>query len=140
MERRDFLNKCGTLCAVGIGGAMLVNLAACKSPEFTASAMDGNRIKVMKSDFPAEKSFIVVKNPTGDAPIYIHRTGENYMAILLHCTHRGCTVNAGADELKCPCHGSRYSTDGQVIKGPAQKPLKSYPVDTDQVALYITVV
>ena len=43
------------------------------------------------------------------------------------CTHEGCTITgATATEYVCPCHGSRYSRNGQVQMGPARSNLRQY--------------
>jgi len=43
------------------------------------------------------------------------------------CPHRGCIVrwNSFEKSWDCPCHGSRYKSDGTVINGPSLEDLKA---------------
>lgn len=49
------------------------------------------------------------------------------------CTHLGCVVpwSAAANKFQCPCHGSQYSPDGAVVRGPAPLPLALAHCDVD---------
>jgi glycine/D-amino acid oxidase-like deaminating enzyme/nitrite reductase/ring-hydroxylating ferredoxin subunit len=42
------------------------------------------------------------------------------------CTHMGCELqwNSAERSWDCPCHGSRFNYEGDIIEGPAVKPLK----------------
>ena len=50
-------------------------------------------------------------------------------ALSLTCTHQGCTVKHTENgQFYCPCHGSLFESNGQVISGPAQRNLPQYKV------------
>jgi len=52
-------------------------------------------------------------------------------AVSITCTHMGCTLawNKAETSWDCPCHGSRFDTDGTVLDGPAVQPLEPVEVE-----------
>ena len=68
---------------------------------------------------------------------------EQLWAVSRKCTHLGCRINYLEKEhyLECPCHQSRFSIHGEVIRGPAEKPLLRYPVEaTDNPSTYLVTI
>jgi nitrite reductase/ring-hydroxylating ferredoxin subunit len=59
------------------------------------------------------------------------------------CTHQGCSLAEGdleATIVTCPCHGSQFDvTTGDVVRGPAGEPVRSYPVRLEGDALRVEV-
>lgn len=49
------------------------------------------------------------------------------------CTHLGCAIHwdESKSEFLCPCHNSLFSIDGQVLSGPAPRPLDRYETKID---------
>lgn len=62
------------------------------------------------------------------------------VGIVDNCTHLGCTFpwNPVDQQFQCPCHGSRYTADGVVIRGPADRPLKIVHVTVQNDAIWLS--
>ena len=65
---------------------------------------------------------------------YVSRVPEGILALWWKCPHLGCTVPwkpddptmdtiAGKGRFNCPCHGSLYDRYGNIIAGPAPRPM-----------------
>ncbi|MCL2791028.1 MAG: Rieske (2Fe-2S) protein [Desulfobulbus sp.] len=65
-----------------------------------------------------------------DHDFLLFATPEGARAVSRTCTHLGCRINYQADKqyIECPCHHSRFTTDGRRIAGPAEKDLSQYKV------------
>jgi glycine/D-amino acid oxidase-like deaminating enzyme/nitrite reductase/ring-hydroxylating ferredoxin subunit len=67
----------------------------------------------------------VVKLNNETMALYKDATGQIH-AVNPSCTHMKCSVawNAAEKSWDCPCHGARYSVDGEVLNGPADTHLE----------------
>lgn len=71
---------------------------------------------------PGEGGIIERQGETFAVYVEADGTQRTFSAV---CTHVGCTVgwNPAESTFDCPCHGSRFSTTGEVVNGPAKRPL-----------------
>jgi cytochrome b6-f complex iron-sulfur subunit len=91
---------------------MFPNVIYEPSQKFNAGPAKGYDIGV-STKWLNEQRLWIIRNPTG------------FYALWARCTHLGCTPNWWGDQnrFKCPCHGSNYTIEGDVIAGPAPRPL-----------------
>lgn len=144
MDRKSFIRTCG---AFALGAPAIVPLLqGCASGSRSAAAtLDGNILTLVKTAFVDHNGagdgthpFVLVKVGSMNRPICVYRNGPDaFTALSTVCTHQGCEVRPNKEYLACPCHGSEYSTTGQVLQGPAELNLKSYPVSSDDGNVYI---
>lgn len=135
MDRKDFLKNI-TLGSLGVITAGSI-LTACKKDtgtevvDFTINT-DDEQYKVLKDD----GGFV----SRDKERIYIINNGGDIIAISKVCTHQECPVNyiPSGKTFPCPCHGSIFDINGNVLQGPAKQPLFKYTVTVDGTNIRVT--
>lgn len=147
LERRLLLKVigagAGALCggAVGCGGGDTVAPEEMTKLPKVLSGL----INIAVKDFPQlmKVGGGLIGSAEGMAdPLAIVRESESQFAVVSGmCTHMRCVLryNQLNVALECPCHGSSFELDGQVINGPATKALARMTFEFDGQTLGIKV-
>jgi cytochrome b6-f complex iron-sulfur subunit len=71
----------------------------------------------------------------------VARVGEReFVALTGTCSHESCQItDADVEAYVCPCHESKFSSQGNVLRGPAELPLQEYVTAFTGGVLTITV-
>ncbi len=120
-SRREFLQKVGVGSILLGAGATGFQTVRALIPDVLYEASE--RFKVGHPTQLSEGVTFIE-----DRRLYVFKEGRSYYAISGACTHLGCTVRKEPSFFRCPCHGSTYSLEGSVVRGPAEKALERYPV------------
>jgi cytochrome b6-f complex iron-sulfur subunit len=135
-SRRQLLNFLTGAVVATVASASLYPAAKFLIPPKEETQGGAIRAKdVLGVPIPASQ---ILANPGGTRALVAGLGGEpTYLTVqedgTLHpwgivdeCTHLGCTFpwNGVEEQFQCPCHGSRYSSEGIVLRGPANLPLK----------------
>jgi CDGSH-type Zn-finger protein/nucleotide-binding universal stress UspA family protein/nitrite reductase/ring-hydroxylating ferredoxin subunit len=81
-------------------------------------------VRQVQSDLSFGEAGIIERHGEAFAA-YVDERGELHL-MSAHCPHLGCLVewNPTDEMFVCPCHGSRFTPLGEVVEGPATKPLR----------------
>jgi Rieske Fe-S protein len=63
---------------------------------------------------------------------FLVRDNNRLYALSATCTHKACPLTTKGPDLLCPCHGSRFTKEGQVQTGPATTPLPRFNISINQ--------
>jgi nitrite reductase/ring-hydroxylating ferredoxin subunit len=78
-----------------------------------------------------------------ETELLVVNVGGTYYCLAARCTHAGAPLEEGevsGDILTCPWHASQFRiTDGMVLRGPAEKPLKVYASMVKGEYLYVQI-
>ena len=141
MDRKEFLKRSCQGCLFGTAAILLPSLTGCSPAVFNVykTAVANNMIELPLSLF--EKNSLQIIRPQGwQYDIAVQKKPEgNYTAILMECTHMENQLIASQNGFSCSLHGSRFNVNGEVIKGPAERPLKSYSTSVQNNKLILSI-
>jgi len=91
--------------------------------QYLRGYLSGAEVEQVEGVAPGQGALVEIN---GDKVALYREEDGGYIALSPICTHLGCVVrwNGAERSWDCPCHGSRFAHDGQVIEGPALQPLE----------------
>ncbi|WP_198555302.1 ubiquinol-cytochrome c reductase iron-sulfur subunit [Siphonobacter sp. SORGH_AS_0500] len=134
MDRKQFMTLVGT----SIGAIVLQHcLSGCKNEKDEAvnpgsgsgggsTGLSLDLSNTAYSALNANGGYVYVSG------IIVARTSAGaYIAVSQACTHQGVSVQyrSANNDFYCSAHGSRFSTTGTVLAGPASSALKQYKTE-----------
>lgn len=145
-NRREFLIKSIGYVGLGILAASIpLGMTSCSNStnpsEPTPVEVDINSYSELQNVNGFKKISFSGKN--SNMPVIVIRNSTvNFTAISSKCQHQGCQVgnpDMARNEIVCPCHGSKYRTDGSLVNGPSTKPLQSFPTSFNEATNILTI-
>lgn len=124
VSRRDFFNEV-TIAALGVAGL--------GAAVVTYNYLSPNVLFEPSMVFRAGNPDLYPVNSVTylqEQLVYVVRTLNGFYAVSAICTHLGCITQykPEANMIACPCHGSKFKTDGTKIEGPAPRPLPHFAI------------
>ena len=140
MERREFIQTSCNACLLVAAGYLLPSLAACGTQASVLKADIVNDKVMLPASRFAQPSIQMVRPRGWLYDIAVEKNEENnFRALLMQCTHQENQLTQQGNGFHCSLHGSQFDKEGRVVKGPAERPLKQFPVsiENDQLIIHI---
>lgn len=131
VSRRDFINiGWGVLGAAALAELSFVGLKFL-SPRASEGEFGGEFNLGSYEDFPVGSV-----TPVEAGRFYLVRLEDGgLLAIYRRCTHLGCAVpfDQASGQFVCPCHGSVFTNEGEVLNQPAPRPLDLFALTVNEI-------
>jgi len=127
ISRREFLGIAWGTSLFGLFGQASVALFRFLKPRVIPGSFGGEIVAGQVDEFVPG-----TVNHVREGRFFISRLEDGSMLALWHrCTHLGCTIPWREDEgrFNCPCHSSIFDATGEVISGPAPRPMDIFPIE-----------
>jgi len=148
--RRGFLVRGFWLVVGSITGALaLIGLAPTIAPAFRRNGERWSSVGRADLFVEAQPAPVSISRIQRDAflppqpqetPVFVVDQGSGSFVVFdRRCTHLGCPVSwdATSERFLCPCHGGVFDGRGDVVDGPAPRPLDRYRWDVREGEIYV---
>lgn len=128
INRREFLTYAWGLALMLVATESEVGIYSFMMPRFRAGEFGGQFSLGPANALPTADSLSPV--PNADGKYWLVHTDVGLKALYMVCTHLGCLYkwsNANT-RFECPCHGSKFTLNGDYIEGPAPRSLDQFEV------------
>lgn len=123
MERNEFLKVLGQAGLLACAGCAMESCSSNdpepKKVDFTVDISVAPNTALQTAGGSISKDGVVVARPAAAA---------EFVALAQACTHEGTAINFSPTQgnFVCPNHGSKFSTTGTVLLGPATTALQKF--------------
>lgn len=117
IDRRTFLTRVGASTFIGSLVASAVGTIRYLFPQVFYEPR--SIVKLGKPDdlLPGTVRYLA------ESYVFVERSQDGVSAISGVCPHLGCVVQKTQAGFACPCHGSKFNDDGDVVAGPSPRGL-----------------
>ena len=138
IERRKFLGSACKACLFASAGFLIPDLTAC-SPATQIYRLPVSEDSVHLPVTAFSKEPLQIVRPDGWVyDIAVRKiSADQYEALFMQCTHQKNQLMMENSGFFCSLHGSRFTKEGQVKKGPAELSLKKFSTRIEQDQLVI---
>lgn len=142
MNRRNFLKQsCGACAGMSLGlllGSSLLESCATTGLGVLKASSANGKVSVPLKQFD-EHNFQLLRVTNYSYDIAVQKKDDgSYSAMVLMCTHARHPLTKAGSGYYCTLHGSKFSIDGKVEKGPASKPMVHLDTAVEGDALIVT--
>ena len=142
ISRREFVTRgveataLAGACVCGLGGCATFTKVGDTPPIENAAykVEPSGEVTVVLSKAPmlaeAGKALKIIDPALSDPLIIACVEQDKYVVASLRCTHRGVELEYQPDQKRFCCASighSKFALDGQILGGPASRPIKVYP-------------
>ena len=125
MDRKEFIKgSCGVCLALSSGFLTSAILASCKTSLSVVKTSAKDHIVTIPIAAFEKTDYKLVRVSNYDYDLAIQKNPDgSYLTLLLMCTHAHNPLTKTGNNYYCTTHGSQFTHEGVVTKGPAEQNL-----------------